>query len=301
MREAKQEQGQAGLAEMSGQETAGSTSADQQVKPARKRLSRYQRSENAPSMIMMERDKQVVTAVWEHRFLRRDQIERLFFTQTSACNKRLMRLFQYGYLERIFKPVVFGGCQAIYALDKAGAELVARELGVASSTIKWKRKNRVDTLFMDHTLAVSEFYVNLVCLIRRMPDTRLVFWKRESKELQDRVSDPEGKRKYLTIAPDAFFCVETPQGKSYFFLEADMGTTTLGRFRNKIIAYRQYWKTGKFTEKHGYKGFRVITIAEGEKRLENLERVTREAGGRNMFIFLKQDSEVLNSDDLFWV
>lgn len=252
-------------------------------------------------MQMMERDKRVVLAVWEHRFLRRDQIERLFFTQTSACNKRLMRLFQYGYLERIFKPVVFGGCQAVYALDKAGAELVAQELGVARNLIKWKRKNRVETLFMDHTLAISEFYVNLISMIRKTPETELSFWKRESKELQDRVSDPEGKRKYLTIAPDAFFCVETTQGKSYFFLEVDMGTTTLGRFRQKIIAYRQYWKTGKFTERYGCKGFRVITVGEGKKRLGNLERITRKAGGKNMFVFLNQNSDSLNLHRPFWI
>lgn len=276
-----------------------------QVRPGeekpKKRLSRYSRSEHAPRMQMMERDKKVVMAVWEHRYLRRDQIERLFFTATNPCNKRLIRLYQYGYLERIFKPVVFGGCQAVYALDKAGAELVARELGVAASAIKWKRKNRGETLFMDHTLAISEFYVNLVSLIRETPETTLSFWKRESKELQDRVSDPEGKRKYLTIAPDAFFCIETSEGKSYFFLEMDLGTATLGRFKDKIIAYRQYWKTGTFTDKYGYKGFRVITVGEGKKRLANLERVTRQVGGRSMFLFLNLNSDFRYTDRPFWI
>ena len=108
---------------------------------------------------------------------------------------------------------------------------------------------------------------------------------RESKELNDRVSDPEGKLKHLSIAPDAFFGILTPAGKSYFFVEVDMGTMALTRYRRKIIAYRQYWKTGKYTQAHGLKSFRVLTIAKSDNRLSNLKTTCYNAGGRNMFLF----------------
>jgi hypothetical protein len=253
---------------------------------AKKRISRYQRTSLAPRMRLTERDKQVVCAVYEHRLLRRDQIERLFFTQASTCNQRLMRLYQHGYLDRIFRPVSFGSSQAVYALDKNGADLVAQELGMDRNKINWKRKNnKVETLFMEHTLAINDCFVNLVLSIRESPSIDLLFWEHESKELQDRVPDTEGKQKYLTIAPDAFFAIRLSEGKSFFFLEVDMGTMTLTRFRKKIIAYRQFWKTGKYRAKFGFSSFRVLIIATSSRRLENLEAVTREAGGRGMFIF----------------
>ena len=256
-----------------------------------KRLSRYQRSKNAPAMHLTERDKQVILAVYQHRLLRRDQIEQLFFTQTSACNQRLMRLYQHGYLRRIFKPVSFGASQAIYAIDKHGARLVIQELGIPHSQINWKPKQRpVELMFLEHTLAIAEVYINLAQWIQKKPDTDLLFWKRESKELTDRVSDPEGKLKHLSIAPDAFFGIQTPAGKSYFFIEVDMGTMALTRYRRKIIAYRQYWKTGKYSQVYGFKSFRVITIALSEQRLANLEQVARDAGGRNMFLFCNANS-----------
>lgn len=47
------------------------------------------------------------------------------------------------------------------------------------------------------------------------------------------------------------------------------------------------------------KGFRVVTVAEGKKRLENLERVTRRAGGGGMFLFLNLDSDLLISGQPF--
>lgn len=237
-------------------------------------------------MHLTERDKQVVLAVYQHRLLRRDQIERLFFTQTSACNQRLMRLYQHGYLRRIFKPVSFGASQAVYAIDKHGARLVAQHRQVDLSNLNWKPKQRqVELMFLEHTLAIAEVYINLVLWIQTKPDTELLFWKRESKELTDRVSDPEGKLKHLSIAPDAFFGIQTPAGKSYFFVEVDMGTMALTRYRRKILAYRQYWKTGRYTQSYGFKSFRVLTIAKSNNRLSNLEATCYNAGGKNMFVF----------------
>jgi len=237
-------------------------------------------------MRLTERDKRIVLAVYEHRLLRRDQIERLFFTQTAPCNQRLCRLWQHGYLQRLFKPVSFGSSQAVYALDKLGADLVSAELGIERNRIKWKRKNnQVEMLFMEHTLAINEFYVNLKEFLGQMPDVELLFWQRESKDLMDRVPDPEGKRKHLPICPDAFFAIKTKAGSSFFFLEVDMGTMSLGRFQTKVIAYRQYWKTGLYTQKYGFKSFRVITIANSPRRLDGLERVTRETGAKSMFLF----------------
>ncbi len=246
-------------------------------------------------MNLTERDKRIVLSVYKHRFLKRDQIERLFFTQTSTCNQRLMRLYQHGYLERIFKPVSFGSSQAVYALDKNGADLVAQMLEINRNKVNWKRKNnKIELLFLDHKLAINEFNVLLQQTIEKDRGIELLFWRNESNELNSRVPDPDGKRKYLTVSPDAFFGLQTQQGKSYFFLEVDMGTMTLARFSNKIRAYKQYWKKGIYKEKFGFRSFRVLTVASSERRMMNLRKATSEIGGKNMFLFtaFKKEEEL---------
>ncbi len=252
---------------------------------AKNRIPRHKRVKCAPRMKLTERDKKIIVAVYENRFLRRDQIERLFFSNTSACNHRLMKLYQHKYLDRLYKPVDFGSSQAVYALDKRGADVV-QQLGIEGNKIRWsRRQNKVEFLFLEHTLAVSEFRVNLELAIRKRGDVQLLFWKRGSKEFYDRVPDPEGKRKYLTVTPDAFFGIKTPEGKSYFFLEIDMGTETNTRFKRKIQAYQQYWKTERYAKSFGFKSFRLLTVTTGSRRLKNLLKTTYDTGGRNMFLF----------------
>jgi len=256
------------------------------------RLKRNKRANHASRVYITQRDRDIILAVYENRFLRREQIERLFFadSSTSACNRRLKKLYQQKILERIFQPVSFGHSQAIYALDTRGADLIAKEFGIKRPSLSWKKKdNRVRFMFLEHTLAINDFKISLELAINQRNDVELLFWKRESKELNDRVPDPEGKRKYLTVVPDGFFGIKTPEGRSYFFLEIDMGTESNQRFARKIVAYRQYWKTRKYTERYGFRSFRVLTVTTSEKRLKNLLKACYNAGGRNMFLFASQN------------
>jgi hypothetical protein len=141
---------------------------------------------------------------------------------------------------------------------------------------------------MEHTLAVAEFRVNLELAISKRPDVKLLFWKRGTKELNERVSDPEGKRRYLSVTPDAFFGIQTSDGKSFYLLEMDLGTMSLTRCKTKIIAYRQYWKTGKYSQRYGFKSFRVLTVTSSDKRLANLLKTARTCGAKGIFLFTTQ-------------
>lgn len=248
---------------------------------------RLKKNEIAP-MALTDRDKAIVLSVYQNRFLRRDQIGRLFFPGASlpAVNMRLKKLYEHKFVDRLFKPVAVGSAQAVYALDKHGADIVAASLEIDRHQVNWKRDhNRVEFLFMEHTLAVSEFKVNLDMAIAQNAGVDLLFYQRGDKTFQTKVADPSGRKKYLVVAPDAFFGLKTDHGNAYFFIEVDMGTETLKRFAEKITAYKQYWKSGKYTQKYGYKHFRVLTVAESERRLVNLIDATGKAGGKNMFLF----------------
>lgn len=250
------------------------------------------------NMKLTERDVWLFLFLHDTRFLKREQIERVFFsnngkiteTTRAKANRRLAKLTNHGFLDRIYRPVTIGKAQAVYCLGKNAYPMLKKVLGPDKKDLVYKRRNnKVEFLFLDHALGIAEFRVQLELATRNNPDIDLLFWERESEALNDRVTDPTGKQKYLPVRPDAFFGLKTDQGKSYFFLEVDMGTESLKRFAKKIIAYKQYWKSGKYTQKYGYKHFRVLTVAESERRLVNLIDATAKAGGKSMFLFTTFD------------
>lgn len=238
-------------------------------------------------MILTARDISIILCVYENRFLRRDQIQRLHFpnSSVSACNMRMKKLEEHHFLDRLVKPVASGSAQAAYALDKRGADVVAATLEIDRRKVRWNRSNnRVEWLFMDHTLGISEFKVclDVALAIRR---EELLFYQRGDKSHLRRISMTGAKKKYFVVAPDAFFGIQTGRGKCIFFLEVDLGTETLSRFAEKVTAYKRYWKSHQYTEEYGFNNFRVLTVCESDRRLANLRQATGKVGGRQMFLF----------------
>jgi len=233
------------------------------------------------------RDTGIILSVYENRFLKRDQIQRLHFHDASriACSMRIKKLYEHKFLDRFEKPVVRGSHQLVYALDKRGADVVSSALEIDRHKVRWNRaNNRVEFLFLEHTLAISEFRVCLNVALTGRP-VELIFWQRGDRTHLRRISVNGGKKKYFVVAPDAFFGIQSGRGKHIFFLEVDMGTETLSRFAEKVVAYKRYWKSHQYTEEYGFNHFRVLTVAESERRLANLITATGKAGGRQMFLF----------------
>ena len=82
-----------------------------------KRKSRFHRSEKPARIILQDRDKRIIAAVYEYRFLTRSQIQRLFnINCITRANVRLRKLFDHGYLDRRFRPTVTGTSESIYVL-----------------------------------------------------------------------------------------------------------------------------------------------------------------------------------------
>lgn len=251
------------------------------------KIPRNKRTAGVPRIIVQKRDTEIILAVYENRFLKRDQLERLFFNTMSACNQRLFKLYQHKFLDRLFLPVEIGSSQAVYALDRLGAQVVSANLG---GPVSWKRKeNKVEYLFLEHTVGVSEFNVSLQVALRGRDDVGCLFWKREAFLPKEMVQDPNHYENRLPVCPDAFFGLQLEDGRSFFFLEFDRGTETLTKFSKKLVAYQQYWRTGKYQERYNYKNFRVLTVTTGPERLNNLIRIAGNIGARNMFLFTTKE------------
>lgn len=245
------------------------------------------RSNRIDPMQLTERDVAIIMSVYENRFLQRDQIQRIHFPGSSriACSMRIKQLYEHRFLDRLYKPVAVGTHQLVYALDRRGADVVAAAREIDRRKVRWNRaNNRVEFLFLEHTLAVSEFRVCLDVALKGKRE-ELLFYQRGDRSHLRRISAEGTRKKYFVVAPDAFFGIQSGRGKHIFFLEADMGTETLSRFSEKVVAYKRYWKSRMYTEEYGFNHFRVLTVAESERRLANLIQATGKAGGRQMFLF----------------
>ncbi|MEZ4671450.1 MAG: replication-relaxation family protein [Anaerolineae bacterium] len=251
------------------------------------RQRRDQRPRKPTPMQLTERDKQVIEAVHLYRVLRQDQIQALFFGASKAAQRRLIRLYHHGFLERLFLPVVAGRSPTFYVLDRKGAELLRSELGY--DELHWYNSSKdLKTDFLEHTIAINDFRI-AVTHAAQQEGYRLVIWKSESdlKASYDRVAVrvPSGKAHNYPIVPDSYFVIETPLGRAHFFIEVDRGTETTDRFKSKIRAYTAYYETGGYEKRFQTKSLRVLTIAIGEKRLLNLKKATEDVNGRRRYWF----------------
>lgn len=254
------------------------------------RRKRNRRDDNPPPMILTERDKRIVEAVYQCRVLRQDQIHSLFFGASKAASqRRLALLYHHGFLTRVFLTVraSYMLSPALYMLDRRGAELLRSELGYDGIT--WTSKSQdVGQPFLEHTLAINDVRV-AITIACRAQDYTLLDWRSEAdlKGSYDRVTiqSRSGSKELVSLIPDSFFVVQTPKGKAPFFLEVDRGTETTSRFQDKIRAYQAYVQSGAYEKRYGYKSVRVLTVAFSQKRLESLKTVTGEVGGKERYWF----------------
>lgn len=264
------------------------------------RRRRDQRPDEPQPIRLTARDVDIIEAVHQYRVLKQDQLQALFFGSKSAAQRVLSRLFDHGFLERKFLPVLYGRSSTYYVLDRRGAELLRAERGY--DDLNWYASSKdLKSDYIDHTTAINDFRVSITVAARRQ-GLALITWASESqlKADYDRVSIP-GSRQPVSLIPDGYFILGTPRGNAHFFLEVDRGTETLDRFRQKVEAYIGYHQSGQYERRYGTKGLRVLTVvAGGEGRLANLREatlsVTSQMGqGRRFWFALAQ---ALNPDNV---
>lgn len=256
------------------------------------RRKRHIRQTNPPNMRLMERDIEIVEAVYRFRVLKQSQIAALFFGSREAAQYRLERLYDHKYLERVFVPVALGEGRSptFYVLDKAGAELLRLERGY--DEIKWFDTSRELTREkIAHTTAINDFMVSMAVACNREGFELTWQTENEVKAQYDRVSvkTSSGKSVDLPILPDSILTIATHDRLHRCLLELDRGTMEADRFKNKVRAYVEYYQSGKYEARYHSKTMRVLTIIatkySGEKRLMNLKRATEQVGGKRRFWF----------------
>lgn len=246
--------------------------------------------------IIQNRDVEIIRLAYEYGLINSEQVCALVHGSDQGILRRLMKLYHHGYLDRpvsqvIFSNPILGPQKMVYALGDRGADILSERLGIDCGKKKWSKKNgQLRERHIQHTLLISQFRACLTLAMNKTTGARLVLWVRENtKELRDHVNYATGdKRRRLTIIPDGFFGIEDTRGLMYFFIEADRSTMSHRRFKDKILAYRQWWRQGGARKRFGIENFRVLTLTVSQKRRDNLVKTAQrvvEKGGYYMFWF----------------
>jgi DNA-binding Lrp family transcriptional regulator len=273
------------------------------------RLPRFKRAPSIPPMELTERDRQIISLVHQHRFLRSNQIAALLSGSPQQVLRRLTLLYQNGFLERPRAQLEYfhqGGSRHLaYGLGNKSEGLLKEEAGFRK--LDWNEKNRgVKRIFLDHALLVSEIMVSIELACRRSGQVRLLSGPelpvRNGQPFRWRVNMENGVN--LGIVPDRVFALERESERAFFFLEADRGTMPVIRkslsqtsFYRKLLAYSATWSQGIHRSRFGFHRFRVLTVTTSAERVNSLlDACSQLQHGHGLFLFA--DRTILDSPDI---
>jgi len=243
-------------------------------KSGNKRISRYSRSDAPAGMAMQDRDRQIMKAVHEYRFLTRSQIQRLFgMNCVTRVNVRLRKLFDHGYLDRRFRPTITGTSETIYVLGKRGIPIVDQMTGLQEKEIISVRRLALAAKehSLEHDLSVNDFRISVVNEIEVEGSLKLVRWlDARSCEQRFEVRDG-GKVTKSTLRPDGFFQL-THESKLYsFFVEIDLATSSQEQLQAKFQTYLDFQNLGLYERAFGLKTFYVLVVTNSPERRDSLK------------------------------
>jgi len=223
----------------------------------------------------------------------------------SNCQRRLLQLYEHGYLERREQPQYpsRGRKENIHRLSRKGVRLLAQWLGCPVSDLPYRAQDKnLGVEFLEHLVLTNDVRVSLM-LAAPKHHAHIVTWytdaylKRNPLKVTPATSD--GEEKQANLVPDGYFHLHTdaPEPHDYHrFLEIDRGTETgisskdiYRSWERKVKLYLKYYESGEYTRRFGTRGMCILTVTTGEKRLKNLKNVTESAGGVSRFWFTTFD------------
>ena len=267
---------------------------------------RFKREAQTPAITLTQDDVAILQHVFRHRFVRSDDLYRLFPGRSpDKVSRRLVRLYRNHYLDRPIAQIDRfreGGSSAmVYGLDASGARYLKEQLNVAIGVANWRARNRsYRRESLDHTLAVASFMIDLETACRNHPSIELIRLDEILAGAPEKTRrSPKangwpvpiryaGASATVQLVPDAIFGLRAthPDGKkvrSFTFVEIDRGTMTIApakRVREgegflhrssvlrKLLAYAASHELGLHREHLGIPIARVLTLTRNAHRAD---------------------------------
>jgi protein involved in plasmid replication-relaxation len=247
------------------------------------------RGNKRPAIVVQERDRHLLRELAVMRIVDREQAKTVAgFGSTTRVNARLLGLTREGLLRRFFLGTTAGGRKALYSLSAKGAALV----GVPERGLRQRNGEALAAnFFIEHQLLVNQLYCALKYDTNLPTGVAFRRWLGFYKPLT-----PE-----LRLIPDGYFELQTSSSLFASFLELDLGNESLAVWRVKVQNYLHYALSGNFEKQFGQDRFRVLVIANSERRLQSIRNVVAVSTEK---IFWFSSQAAINRDGLFeavWV
>jgi hypothetical protein len=202
------------------------------------------------------------------------------FRSVTRINTRLLALYRAGLVRRFFLGSG-GGCKALYALSAKGAQLIGVPL---RGPRRRQDQMLIADFFVQHQLAINEVY----CALKFKPIQGASFHRW--------IPFHEPLVGGLSLIPDGYVEFSTPAGIDASFLEVDLGHESLTVWKEKTRHYLQLALSGEFQKRIRQDRFRVIVLANSERRLHSI-RTAVAATTEKIFWFATLDA--IRNDKFF--
>ena len=217
-------------------------------------------------------DRAAIALVARARLCSGAQLERLFWhegapaSRARQARRTLARLVTWRLLDRL--PRVIGGRRAgsrgfIYTLGPSGVRLLARQDGR-----RVRRLNAPGDRYINHTLAVSELYAQLVSAERVGQADLLSF----DFEPGCWTQFPGAWGVTITLKPDAHIKLGIGDYEYTWMVEIDMATESLTTIERKARRHLDYHRSGTAQRTKGVAP-RVLWVTPDRKRETDIEAV----------------------------
>lgn len=283
----------------------------------RRRL--FERPAEPRPLRITSRDIELLRNISRLRLASAAQLAALDGGSAQNVSRALLALFENGYVERPVAQVASrllyeGSRPTIYGLTRKGASLLRQH----GEEVRRRLLDGIDKergagwRFIEHTVAIAEFWVSLELAARNREDLRILerseILEDAPKSKQDRLVRLEanirvgGALKKNSVVPDAIFGLRINDEKENFFMvEIDRGEMPVERFKNtqrtyfskKMLTYYEASRQRRHVYDLGIENFRVLTVTTTTKRIEKmLDALDVITGGKgsNIFLFIDQAS-----------
>ncbi|MEV7874174.1 replication-relaxation family protein [Microbacterium sp. NPDC089188] len=215
------------------------------------------------------RDHHILDFLSRHRYASTTHLRDVFFAGhatttagTRACIRVLHRLLRDRLVARLERRVggsARGSAASIWYLDAVGERLTRPE------QTSRRRFASVSTLFLEHTLAITDTHVTLITQAQAT-----------GAELERVEIESQAWRPFLTthatptvLKPDLYAHLSTPDYDDHYYLEIDRASESIPVVLGQCRLYTAYRATGRAQTEHGVFP-RVVWIVPTQRRADRL-------------------------------
>jgi hypothetical protein len=258
-------------------------------------------------------DRKILYDLAEYRVLTVEQLCALEARNRRATQRRLKVLTEAGLIQATVPRYSRrkGRPEQLVSLAPGGWSLVQQD-EKAFRRISFDQVSLQSLGSLDHQLLVNWFRIHLADLPHIHPSLAVEFLSPDSlgsgqPGIAAEVPAGGSSKEMWKFIPDGVVSIaeKTQPKRLLFFLEADLGTESLaspdvrgGDIRQKILCYRQYFRTGGYQRYEGYwrtsfRGFRLLFLTHTAARMTAISNLVRQMPPAE-FIWITSADELFN-------